>query len=569
MDKPWLKFYEQGVRPHLSYPDTPLDTILSEAARTHPEHSASNFVLQYILGGRIAIAGKHSYRHLDHLVNQFAAVLAQLGVHKGDRVALMLPNSPQFVITFFATLRLGAILVTINPTYTSRELHHQLIDSGAETLILLDRFWHTLHAIRASTPLQRVIVTSIADMLGLPARLLVHISQRRSKDYRPPAAAPGVFFFFRLLKQQGLPRPSSSITPDDVALLQYTGGTTATPRAAMLTHRNLMANLTQTIAWTTDVRQGQEKVMGALPFFHAYGMMVGMLYALRMQCELVMIPNPRQIEHIMQVIQKERCALLPGVPALYLGIINHPRVGNYDLRSIRVCISGAAPLPAAVQQRFEALTGGRLVEGYGLSEASPVTHCNPIYGLRKPGIGVPFPDVEARLVDLETGTHELQASGQPGELCVRGPQVMQGYWKGDSAGSPIDQEGWLHTGDVCLVDEDGFFSLLDRKKDIIIVGGFKVLPHDVEEVLLLHPDVQEAAVVGIPHPERGDETVKAYIVARSGSQPTAEELRSFCKQYLAPYKRPRQIEFRAELPKTVVGKVLRRVLVTEEQALLP
>lgn len=566
MDKHWLAWYEKGVPAHLSYPDTPVDTILSQAARTHPDHTASHFVLKYMAGGRIPVDGNLTYQQLDDLVNRFAAALYHLGVRKGDRVALMLPNSPQFVITFFAVLRLGAVLVTVNPTYTSRELKHQLVDSGAETLVLLDLFWLKLDTIQSSTRLQRVIVTSIADTLSLLPRFLVQSSQRRSKDWQPVRAAPGLVFFTHLLKQKHPQPPHIAVAPDNLALLQYTSGTTnSTPKAAMLTHRNLMANLTQTITWTTDVRRREDKVMGALPFFHAYGMMVGMLYALRMQCELVMIPNPREIEHLMRVIQRERCALLPGVPALYMGIINHPKVQAYDLRSIRVYISGAASLQADVQQRFEALTGGRLVEGYGLSEASPVTHCNPIYGRRKQGIGLPLPDVEVQLVDLETGLDKLQAPGQAGELCIRGPQVMKGYWKDDGTALSIDQDGWLHTGDICLVDDEGFFTLVDRKKDIIVVGGFKVLPYEVEEVLAMHPDVQEAVVVGVPHPERGDETVKAYIVSVPGSQPAAEEILSFCKGYLAPYKLPRQIAFRAELPRTTVGKVLKHRLIAEEQ----
>lgn len=568
MEKPWLKFYEEGIPPQLSYPDVSIDTILAQAARTHPEHIASHFVLQYIVGGRIPISGKHTYQQLDSLVNQFAAALSQLGVRQGARVALMLPNSPQFVITYFAVLRLGAILVPINPLYTSGELRYQLVDSGAETLVLLDLFWPVLHPIQSATALKRVIVTSIADTLNVPNRLLVQLGQRRSAGPSPVTPTADCFWFSQLLKQEWPPKPDTSVAIDDLALLQYTSSTTSsTPKGAMLTHRNLVANLTQTITWTTDIYSGQEKLMGALPFFHAYGMMVGMLYAIQLRCELLIIPNPREIEHLMQVIQKERCALLPGVPVLYSRIINHPKIHKYDLSCIRVCISGAASLPDEVQRRFEILTGGRLVEGYGLSEASPVTHCNPIYGHRKSGIGVPFPDVEARLVDLETGTHEIHTTGQPGELCVRGPQVMQGYWNDDGTAHPIDQDGWLHTGDICVMDEDGFFTLVDRKKDIIVVGGFKVIPRDVEDVLVRHPYVQEAVVVGIPRPERGDEAVKAYIVPHPGSAPNAEEILVFCKQHLAPYKLPHQIEFRTELPRTMVGKVLRRMLINEEQTL--
>ncbi len=566
MHKPWLSFYEAGVPLSLSYPDVPLDTILTRAADTHPDDIATHFVLKYMAGGRLVLGGKYTYRQLNEQVNRLATALYQLGVRKGDRVGLMVPNSPQFVIAFFAVLRIGAILVTINPTYTSREIKHQLVDSGTETLILLNLFWPRLREIQSSTPLKRVIVSAISDTLDWPTSLLVHTMQRRQKDWVQVEPEHDIFFFQHLLQKYGPLPPHTAVNPDDVALFQYTGGTTGTPKAAMLTHRNLMANLTQIIAWIPNVQPGQDSLLGAIPFFHAYGMMAGMLYALRMRCPLVIIPNPRQMDHLLQVIQYERCSLLPGVPALYMGISNHTDARTYNMSSVRICISGAASLSPEIQQRFEALTGGRLVEGYGLSEASPVTHCNPVNGIRKPGIGVPLPDVEARLIDLEDGTVLPLTAGQTGELCVRGPQLMQGYWnQPEDTARTIDAEGWLHTGDICQVDEDGFFTLVDRKKDIIIVGGFKVLPHDVEEVLRMHPAVQDAAVAGIPRPERGDETVKAYIVAQPGSQPTAADILAFCKLHLAPYKLPRQIEFRTDLPRTIVGKVLRRMLVTEEQ----
>jgi long-chain acyl-CoA synthetase len=304
--------------------------------------------------------------------------------------------------------------------------------------------------------------------------------------------------------------------------------------------------------------------MCVLPFFHAYGMMGG-LYGINLASELVMVPSPRPLEHVMDVIQKERCTVFPGVPALYLNINNHPDAQKYDLTSVRACICGAATLPAEVQRRFEELIGGRLVEGYGLSEAAPVTHCNPLYGQRKPGIGVPVPDVEAKLVDVETGVDLPLTMERPGELCVRGPQVMKGYWnRPEETASTLDDDGWLHTGDICLMDEEGFFRIVDRKKDMIIASGFKVLPRDVEEVLFLHPKVQDAVVVGIPNPERGDDTVKAFIVPQPDTNPTSDEILSFCKLHLAPYKLPRDIEFREELPRTMVGKVLRRVLVEEE-----
>lgn len=568
MHKPWLAFYEKGVPQTLTYPDTPLDTLLTDAARTYPYNTATSFVLKYAVGGRITIGGKLTYRKLDELVNRFATALYQIGVRKGDRIGLMLPNSPHFVITFFAAMRLGAIIVNINPTYTSRELHYHLDDSGAETIVLLNLFWPRLREIQTQTSLKRVIVANIFDTLRFPARLIVQASQRASKDWVTVRPEHDIFYFQHLLDKYGPTPPKARVTLDDIALFQYTGGTTGIPKAAILSQRNVQANVVQTAHWVTDRRPGMERVMGAIPFFHAYGLTVCMLHAIYLKSELVIVPNPRPIEHVMNVLQKERCTIFPGVPAMYIGIINNPNVKHYDLTSVRACISGSAPLPMEVQEKFGALTRGRLVEGYGLTEAAPVTHCNPVYGTRKAGsIGIPFPDVEAKLIDLETGDDLPTTSGSMGELCVRGPQVMESYWnRPDETEATIDRDGWLHTGDICTVDDDGYFSIVDRKKDMIIVSGFKVLPRDVEEVLFMHPHVQDAVVAGIPNASRGDETVKAYIVPVNGANPTAEDIRAFCKLHLAPYKVPRRFEFRTELPRTMVGKVLRRALVEEEQA---
>ncbi|WP_129631767.1 long-chain-fatty-acid--CoA ligase [Candidatus Oscillochloris fontis] len=564
MDKPWLASYEPGVPAQLSYSDQSLGDLLDATVHRYPQHIATNFVLKYAVGGRLPIGGKLTYQRLNDLVNRMAAALAELGVGKGARVAVMLPNSPHYIITFFAAMRLGAIVVNINPSYTSRELQHQLSDAGAETIVLLNLFWPRLHAIRTETQVQRVIVAHAFDTLTFPSNLLVRRAQQREQDWVDVPASSDTFFFADLLRHT--PNlPHVSIAADDVAIFQYTGGTTGIPKAAMLTHRNLIANVTQVSAWVQDGRPGIEKMLAAIPFFHVYGMTTAMLYGIWLGAELVTVPNPRLIEHVMRVIDHEQCTIFPGVPAQYISIINHQHVNTYNLRSIRVCVCGSAPLPLQIQERFEALTGGRLVEGYGLSEASPLTHGNPVRGRRKVGsIGVPFPDTEAKIVDLETG-QPLPFDGETrGELCVRGPQVMQGYWnRPEETAMTIDADGWLHTGDICTVDSAGYFSVLDRKKDMINSSGFKVLPREVEEVLYMHPQVMEAVVVGIPHPMRGDETVKAYIVPKPGEQPTNDEIRSFCRLQLANYKIPREIEFRSELPKTMVGKVLRRTLIEE------
>jgi long-chain acyl-CoA synthetase len=567
MDRLWFNSYEPLVPKTLEYPNITLDTFLTESARKYPYNTATNFVLSYILGGRYTVGGKQTYRELNELVDRFANALYQLGVRKGERVALMLPNSPQFVIAFFAAMKLGAIIVNNNPTYTPRELKHQLEDSGAETIVLLNLFWPRLHEVQAETPLKRVIVTQIFDTLGFPSNLLVKSKQRKDPAWFDVPSEPNVYFFKDLIDSYGSKVPHIEVSPDDIALFQYTGGTTGLPKAAMLTHRNLVANTLQVASWLPGGQPGAEKLMAAIPFFHVYGMTVGMIYAIYSGAEIVIVPNPRPIENVMNIIQTERCSVFPGVPAMYIGIVNHPKVNEYDLKSVKACISGSAPLPMEIQEKFGQITGGRLVEGFGMTEASPVTHCNPVFGMRKNGsIGIPLPDTEAKIVDLETGG-ELPIGGDgQGELCVRGPQVMKGYWnKPEETAEQIDPDGWLHTGDICKTDADGYFYVVDRKKDMIIASGFKVLPRDVEEVLFMNPKVLEAVVVGIHHPTRGDDTVKAYIVPKPGEQPSAAEIKEFCKQHLAPYKVPREVEFRTELPKTMVGKVLRRVLIEEEK----
>ncbi|KAB8142601.1 long-chain fatty acid--CoA ligase [Chloroflexia bacterium SDU3-3] len=567
VEKIWLSHYEPSITDTFSYPESTLSDLLAESARKYPYHVATDFVLSYILGQRVAVGGSLTYGRLHQLVERFAAALYALGVRKGDRVALMLPNSPQFVIAFFATMRLGAIVVNHNPTYTPRELQHQLCDSGAETIILLNIFYPRLQEIQQHTPLKRVVVSNIYDTLAPPTRLLVWAKLHRGDDWVDVRPGPDLHLFQALLDAPHPAAPAPEITPDDTALFQYTGGTTGIPKAAMLSHRNLVANTYQIHAWLPSARPGEEKMMSAIPFFHVYGMTVAMLFGLSIGAALVIVPNPRPIDNVMTVIQKTRATIFPGVPAMYINIVNHSEIGSYDLSSVRACISGSAPLPMEVQERFGALTGGRLVEGYGLTEASPVTHCNPVFGQRKRGsIGVPLPGVEAKLVSLEDGSELAPGQGQ-GELAVRGPQVMQGYWgQPDETKVMIDEDGWLHTGDVCTVDEDGYFFIVDRKKDMIIASGFKILPREVEEVLYMHPKVEEAVVLGVPNPVRGDDTVKAYIVPRQGEQPTEDEIRSFCRQHLAPYKVPRAVEFRATLPKTMVGKVLKRVLLDEERA---
>lgn len=569
MNAPWLASYEPSVPQQVEPPVAPVDYLLSEAARRFPYNTATNFVLRYLLGGRLALSGKLTYKQLDAAVDRFAAALHGLGVRKGDRVALMLPNSPQFVISFFAAARIGAIIVNINPTYTARELHEQLADSGAETIVLLNLFVPRITEARSGTSLRNVIVTTIADVLPAPVAFVVNRSQRKEPTWVEPTADPSSLRFDALLKQPGRP-PAVERHTDEVVLFQYTGGTTGTPKAAMLTHRNLLTNALQVASWYTSSRPGEEKFLASVPYFHVYGMTVAMVVPVLLGAELLIVPDPRQLDHTMAVIEREQVTVFPGVPALYIGILNHKNVDNYNLHSVRACISGSAPLPMEIQERFDAVTGGRIVEGYGLTEAAPVTHCNPLHGVRKSGsIGVPLPSVEARLLDLETGADLPIGGEQPGELLVRSPQVMQGYWnRPDDTAATLSADGWLRTGDICRTDADGYFFVVDRKKDMIIASGFKIMPREVEEVLYSHPGIREAAVIGVSDPYRG-ETVKAFVVPKAGQQLDAEEIIAFCRTQLAPYKVPRLVEFRDELPKSAVGKVLRRLLADEERAKAP
>ena len=562
MEKPWLKHYESVVPHSLTYPQVSLFGTLENSARKYPDRPALHLVLRYL--GPISLGARLSYRELLNEVNRFAAALHALGVRKGDRVALMLPNLPQFVIAFYGAMRVGAIVVNTNPTYTARELEHQFSDAGAETVILLSPFYARFKEIQADTPVRRVIVTDVSDYVRAPFNALVDRNLRKDGLLAQVPEGEDVNRFRPLLNAHPELPPAVDVAPDDIALFQYTGGTTGVPKAAMLAHCNLVANIEQIRAWMPSLVQGQERCIGALPFFHIYGMTVAMLFTIYHGSEVIILPNPRHIETIMQIIHREKVSLYPGVPAMYIGIINHPDVKKYDLRSVKACLSGAAPLPMEVQIKFGEITGGRLIEGYGLTEAAPVTHANPIFGERRAGsIGLPWPDVDARIVDPDT--LEEQQAGQAGELWVRGPQVMRCYWnKADETKNVIAADGWLRTGDIARRDEDGYFYIVDRLKDIIIVSGFNVVPREVEEVLFEHPKVQEAVAAGIPDSYRG-ESVKAYVVLKAGQTATADELIAFCKERLAPYKVPRQIEFRSELPKTMVGKFLRRVLVEEEK----
>lgn len=557
--KPWLKFYEAHVPEHIDYPGTCLPAVLEDMAGKYPDHPAMIFKERVI-----------TYREFNLTVDRFGAALQELGVKKGDRVAIHLPNCPQFPIAFYSVLRVGGIAVPCNPIYTAREMKHQLNDSGAEVIVTLSSMYPLIRQIRAEMPLRHVIVAQIKTYFPPVLRLLFTLLLEKKKGHRVDISGEvNTHWFSNLLaKAPAKPRPVK-IALDDSAVLLYTGGTTGLSKGAQLTHKNILVNAHMAIKWTGGV-EASESTLTAIPLFHSYGMTMCMNSNIVSAGTMILIPDPRDLDDILKSIHKHRPTYYPGVPAMYVAIVNHPQVRKYDLRSIKVCCSGAAPLPVEVQQRFQELTGGRLVEGYGLSESSPVTHGNPAYGESRIGtIGLPWPDTEARIVDVDTGKKVL-APGEVGELCVRGPQVMKGYWNMPTETANVlhrDPQGgdpWLYTGDIATMDEDGYFRIVDRKKDMILgAGGENIYPRDIEDVLYEHPKVLEAAAIGVPLPGKG-ERVKVFIRLKEGQTASAEEIIAFCKENLAAYKVPKYVEFRAQLPKTIVGKILRRELVKEE-----
>jgi len=561
MDRPWQQHWPTGVPKSIEYPRIPLHQLLRDAAKKFRSVTATKFY------GR-----SMTYGELDDAADRFAAGLRKMGVKKGDRVGILLPNTPGYVIAFFGVLRAGGIVVQTNPLYKPRELEDLYADAGATVVVCLDIFLPNLLKAKPKTPIEHVVVADVADWLPWLLSKLYPIKKKKDlkKEGHWPLnvpQGPWVHTFAELLESPPKADGEPLVDPaNDVAVLQYTGGTTGTPKGAMLTHHNLVANVYQGCAWIPDAKPGQERMMAALPMFHVFGLTVAMLVSVRLGATMILHPNPREIKNILKLVNKQRPTLFPGVPTMYVGMLNHPRLAKTNMRSIKACLSGAAPLPLEVRRNFERVTGGKLVEGYGLTEASPITHANPLTaeGLVKEGIGVPLPDTDAKLVDVETGSREVPA-GESGELAVRGPQVMKGYWGKPEETANVLRGDWLHTGDVATMDADGYFTIVERKKDMIIASGYNVYPREVEEVLFEHPAVAEAAVVGLPDVYRG-ETVMAFVVLKAGATARAEEIIAFCKERVAAFKVPKRVEFRKELPKSLVGKVLRRALREEELA---
>jgi len=557
-DRPWIGSYPEGIPVDFDFPKVPLTRLLDDAAASFPAQVALAF-----------LGTKLTYKQLKEDVDRFATALSGLGVSKGDRVAIVLPNCPQNVITFFAALRLGAVVVEHNPLYTESELRHQLADCGAKVVVCLDRVYETLAKVKPDTAIRSVVVTSIADYLPTGKRLQLRLPLAKARKARAeisadlPKGAP-VQHFTSLLKGAGLPARQAPIDPEtDLALLQYTGGTTGLSKGAMLTHANLVSNAYMNRLWDTGAVAGKEVTLGVLPLFHAYGLTVAMTSTVLLGGTLVLLPR-FDLDQVFAAIDEWKPTTFPGVPPIYKAISDSPKVKSHDLRSIRICVSGAMKLPQEIQDQFEKISGARLVEGYGLTETSPSTHCNPVSGTRKPGsIGLPLPGTLCRIVDRDDASKEVPP-GEPGELAIRGPQVFAGYWNREEGGVFTD-DGYLLTGDVAVMDDDGFFTIVDRKKELIIAGGFNIYPSEIEEVLFQLPGVADAVVIGVPDKYRG-ETVKAFIVKQPGAELSEDDVKQHCTASLTAYKVPKIIEFRDSLPRTVVGKVLRRVLVEEERA---
>ena len=552
--RPWTRHYDEGVPATLIYPDATMHSFLDDAAESYPDSIATIF-----------FNAKRTYRSISDDAWRFANGLRKLGVKKGDRVAILLPNTPQFIVAFYGALRAGAIVVPCNPLYTVPELRHQLADSGAQTLVALSRLYPVAKAAREGTNVKNMIVTNIKEEMPLVLRTLFTLAKEKKDGHRQPFKGdPGAVAFREVLDAPAEPF-DAGVTKDDIALLQYTGGTTGVSKGAMLSHRALVANTLQCRAWHVHVHDGQGVGMAVMPFFHVYGLTVVMGQAVQAAGAMLLEPQ-FELERVLKDIAKHKPQTFSGAPRIYNAIINSPLATKYDLRSIDACVSGSAPLLVETHKKFVALTGANLVEGYGLTEAAPVTHCNPLYGKGKQktgSIGVPYPDVECKIVDSETGLREM-AVGEPGELILRGPQLMDGYYNRPDETALTIRDGWLYTGDIATVDADGYYAIVDRKKEMIIVSGFNVYPREVEEALASHPAVMDSAAIGKPHPIKGEE-VKAFVVLKPGEKATPEELIAHTRTQLAPFKVPHEIEFRDSLPKTLIGKTLRRQLAEEDR----
>jgi len=565
MNRQWLTHYDEGIAETIDYPRFGLDRLLANSAAKHPDRIATIFGA--MVGSRLMDA-KLTYRQLDDAVDRLAAGLQQLGVQKGDRVAIMLPNCPQFIIAAYATWRIGGIVVCCNPLYVGREIEHLVNDSGAETIVVMSQFYNRVKSIRTNTTLKRVIVTNVKEYFPGLLRILFSLAKEKKEGHKVDISSdPDTHWFQEILSSApGKPTPVE-IDPDEVATLIYTGGTTGGPKGAQLTHFNLVSNAVVLNLWA-KAHEAEDVMLAVMPYFHTYGLTAGLNVPIYSAQTIVQIPNPRDMVHVLKSIETHKANYYPGVPTMFVGFLNFPDRAQYDLTSLRFAISAAAPLPPEVQERFAKTTGGSILQAYGLTETSPCASMEPVGRPKPHSIGVPLPDTDMKIVDLETGSQEL-APGDIGEIIIKGPQVMKGYWhlptetENALRVGPDAQPGWFYSGDIGYMDQEGYFHISDRKKDMIIAGGYNVYPADVEAVLYEHPKVKEAAVIGVSDEYRG-ESVKAFVVLKEGETATAEELIEFCREGMASYRVPRSIEFRDDLPKSVIGKVLRRELRQEE-----
>ncbi len=547
LGKRWLRFYDDGVPEEVDYEDLSLPEMLRRSAVNFPENSALIF------------QGYHlSYAGLEDMVDRFATTLVNFGIEKGERVAILLPNIIPCVTAYYAALKIGAVVVMNCPLYSDRELLHQFSDSEAKVLVTLDLLANRMIDLRPQTNIKQIVYTSIGDYLPFPKNFLFPLVAKKKKLAATVKNAEFVYKWEDLIEENQPYLSSMRIKPDDIAMIQYTGGTTGVAKGAVLSHENMSKQVQQVSQWFCEFENGKELMLGALPFFHVFGLTTAMNLSIFKGWGNVLVPRPDPV-NLLKAIKAYRPTFGPLVPTMYIGMINHKLLTKTDLTCLKGMFSGSAPLPVEVIHEFEKRTGAVIVEGFGLTESSPVTHINPFKGKTKVGsIGIPLPDTDCKIVEIHDPEKEVPV-GSPGELLVKGPQVMRGYWKKEEETKSAIIKGWLHTGDIAIMDEDGYFFIVDRKKDMIISGGYNVFPREIDEVLYLHPQIQEASSIGIPHPKRGEQ-IKSYVVLKEGEKVSEEEVITFCKDHLAVYKLPTQIEFIRELPKSIVGKILKKEL---------
>jgi long-chain acyl-CoA synthetase len=571
-DKPWLKSYDEGLAHTIDYPDIPLHAFLQETAKKHPSRIALVTSAKVPLFGRLS--SDFTYSQLERSSDALAAALVDKGLQKGDRVAIVMPNCVAFAISFYAVLKAGGVVAATNPTYPAQKMAYQINDSDARFVITLTVFYQTIKDIQPQTQVESVIVANIKEYFPGIAKLLFTLAREKKDGHYLEDVKAGDYWLQDLLKQYDGRRVDVDVASEDLAIFQYTGGTTGVSKAAMSPHRALVANVMQmgAVLRIFNTPLEDDIYLGAIPMFHVYGLVAMLSISVANASKIILIPNARDTDEVIDCIDHYKPTQFPGVPALYNAINNHPRVqsGEVDLSSLRYCISGSAPLPHSTKEEFERLSGAAVREGFGMSEAPTATHVNPVLGENRTGsIGLPLPDMEMRIVSLDDGETDLPV-GDIGELLMAGPNVMLGYHKmpTETANSIREKDGkrWLYTGDIARMDEDGYFYIVDRKKDMALIGGFNVYPAEVENVLKSHPAVLEVGVAAVPHPERpGQEALKAWVVLKPGQNATAEDLMNFCEDKLVAYSIPRRFAFIDELPKTTVGKTLRRELVRLEQ----